>query len=155
MSGLVATAATQNPAEPVANDGFWPDLDPAAARESLRIDGTVTDARMRDALVAAALSVNTELQAWQDAQKALGYATVGDIPAAAIDGVNRYAALYLRAVHSTAHADLVERYRNFDATDAGLRKLEDLNATVDEQRRNARWAIRDILGVARTTVELI
>jgi hypothetical protein len=62
---------------------------------------------------------------------------------------------YRRAVYSTAGAELAERYRGFDATGSGNANADQLTPTIDEYRRDARWAISDILGLGRTTVELI
>ena len=49
----------------------------------------------------------------------------------------------------------MERMLSFDATAAGQRKAESQEPAIDDHRRNARWAIRDILGLPRTTTELI
>jgi integrase len=54
-----------------------------------------------------------------------------------------------------AAAWLIERYRTIDATATGDRKAEAENLGVDDLRRDARWAISDLTGVGRTTVELI
>lgn len=153
MSGLVATDPTSN--TPILNDGWWPNVDTATARAALRIDGTVTESRLRNSLIIAMLSVNDSLQDFQSAQVAAGFDSLAKVPAPKIDGESRYVALYLRAVHSSAHADLVERYRNLDTTSDGQRKVEEQTTIIDDQRRNASWAISDILGVGRTTVELI
>ena len=153
MSGLVATDPTSN--TPIGNDAWWPDIDTAKARDALRIDGSVTEPRMRTALIIAMLTVNDELATFQATQQALGFTGLADVPAPTIDGESRNVVLYMRAVYSTAHADLIEKYRNLDTTADGQRKAEEQTTTVDDQRRNARWAISDILGLGRTTVELI
>lgn len=156
--------ATANPptaaAEPaVANDGFFPDIDPAAARAACRLDGTVTPARFRPALVAAIAGVNAELAAWAATQRAAGAATLADVPATSIAGASLLVHHYLRAVHECAMADLAEAYREIDVTPqtAGkaARVTDKLDLKVDEHRRNMRWAISDLLGIRRTTVELI
>lgn len=154
MSGFVATADT-TPALTVTNDGWWPDLDMTHARDVLRIDGTVTDARLRAALVGAIAGTNHELVCWKTLQVAAGAANLAAVDAPVLDGASRYVALYQRAIYSTAHADLLERYRNLDTTDAGQRRAVDQADVIGEQRRNARWAISDFLGTGRTTVELI
>ena len=56
-------------------------------------------------------------------------------------------------------ADLAEAHRDIDPTPHGDGKSERIRerieAKVDEHRRALRWAIADMLGVRRTTVELI
>ncbi len=159
MSSFIAAAPTPTPAQPggqpIGNDGFFPDIDVDQARAAMRLDGTVTPERLRAALVDAALSVNDELAGWKSRQLAAGFAELGAVPAQWIDGQSRHVHRYLRAVHCTAAAWLIERYRSFDATAAGDRKAEAENTSVDDLRRDARWAISDIAGAPRTTVELI
>ena len=58
-----------------------------------------------------------------------------------------------------AQADLAEAYRDIDTTPSGdgksERVRERIEARIDEHRRALRWAIADIRGQRRTTVELI
>ena len=62
--------------------------------------------------------------------------------------------LYLDAVMSSAKADLIEHYRDFDA-DGSNHRLQDNAPSIDEERRNAQWAVRDILGQTHIVAELI
>lgn len=153
MSGFVANADAESPV--IVNDDWWPDVDPTFVRQVHRFDGTVTDERLREALTVAIGSVNGELVDWRATQTAAGYTRLVDVPASKIDGTSRYVDLYQRAVRCTAAAHIVERYRNYSATNDGEKKAEEQTSTIDELRRDARWAIRDILGLAHTTVELI
>ncbi|SUD93281.1 Phage head completion protein (GPL) [Ralstonia mannitolilytica] len=159
MSSFIAAASVPQPAvaggPPIANDGFFPDIDVDQAYAAMRLDGTVTQQRMRAALVEAMLSVNEELEPWKTAQMAFGRTTLANVPAPSIDSESAHMHRYRRAVHCLAAAWLIERYRTIDATAAGDRKAEAENLGVDDLRRDARWAISDIQGAARTTVELI
>ncbi|MFC3338136.1 head completion/stabilization protein [Paracandidimonas soli] len=125
---------------------WWPAVSLQRARQVMRLNGTVTNDRLLEALQNAAYSVNDELQAWSEAQRQ-----------AHPDGLpkGRLTNLYLRAVHFYAKAELVERYRDFDATGAGDRRADDHEGIPDEARRNMRWAISDILGKPRATVEAL
>lgn len=159
MNSFVATAAPAVAASPIEgtlqNDGWFPDIDLAALRDAMRLDGTVTAERLRHAARAAVLSVNDELGAWRIQQRASGAGTLGDVPSDRIEGESAQVFQYRRAVFHLAHADLTEKFRGFDTTKAGGQVAEDLWSTVAESRRNARWAISAILGVSRSTVELI
>ncbi|AXV96153.1 head completion/stabilization protein [Ralstonia pseudosolanacearum] len=159
MSSFIAAApvpaSAQPRSQPIGNDGFFPDIDVDQARAAMRLDGTVTPERLRAALVEAVLSLNDELAAWKSGQVAAGCGTLAAVPAQQIDGHSRHVHRYLRAVCCTAMAWLIERYRSFDATATGERKAEAENASVDDLRRDARWAVSDITGAPRTTVELI
>lgn len=141
-------------AVPVTNDGFFPDIDLDKLRDAMRLDGTVTPTRLRDAAIAAVISVNDELQAWKVGQLAAGVVALADVPPM-IGGVGVQLSRYLVAVYRTAKADLTERYRDYDSTPAGEAKADQLDGTIGADRRAARWAIRDVLGLPRSTIELI
>ena len=158
-----ATAAGA-PADPapapgiVENDGWFPDIALTDMRDAMRLDGTVTDARLVQAVVDAILQVNRELGAWQALQADAGIAALADVPAARINRESRLLAQYRRAVYSTAKADLIERYRDYDTTATSLsdkKSMEWLDEAPGAQRRNAQWAIADIVGRTHLTVELI
>ena len=97
----------------------------------------------------AVLHVNAELRDWKLLQIAAGFASLAAVPA---DRVNRESvniAHYRRAVYSWAKADLTERYRDFDSTASSMsdkKMMEALDNAPSDQRRNAHWAIADIIG---------
>ena len=137
----------------VNNDPWFPAVDAKRARDVCRLDGTVTPPRLAHAIEAAMDTVNAELRAYQAAQQAAGVQTLQDA------GDGRQAGRYLRAIYAHVQADLAEAYRDIDTTPYGDGKneriRERIEAKVDEHRRALRWAIADMLGVRRTTVELI
>ncbi|MGK5051421.1 head completion/stabilization protein [Janthinobacterium sp. RB2P8] len=142
----------------IENDGWFPDILLTDMRDAMRLDGTVTDARLVQAVVDAILQVNRELTDWQGKQAAAGIAALVDVPAARINRESRLLAQYRRAVYSTAKADLIERYRDYDSTATSVsdkKSMEWLDDAPGAQRRNAQWAIADIVGRTHLTVELI
>ncbi len=139
----------------IRNDGFFPDIDPVMFREQHRIRDAVTSARAREALIAGILTVGGDLAAWAAGHRAAGILRLDDVPALTIDGISTLVLLYRRAVFTAAKAEVVERYRDIDLTGAGQRKAEDLDPSVVELRRDSLHAIRDMLAVTRTCVELI
>jgi len=143
------------PETAITNDGFFPNIDPVNAREELRLDGTVTAARLRSALIDAITTANDELDTWKATQIAAGSATLADVPAKQIDGASVHLHRYKRAVYALTKANLTERYRDFDSTAAGNKNADQMETPIDDYRRDARWALNDILGIGRTTVELI
>ncbi|KFX61018.1 head completion/stabilization protein [Paraburkholderia fungorum] len=163
MSSFLATAEPNTPQTPgspanvaiVENDGWFPDIDMNALRASMRLDGTATHERLRDATIDAIASINAELGAWKANHIAAGYADLVAVPAPRIGGESVQLARYRRAVFNLAHADLTERYRDFDSTKSGGQKAEDLEMTICEARRNIRWALSDMRGLPRSTIELI
>lgn len=152
--------ANQSPPPPadeptVTNDGWFPDLSPPAIREQARLDGTVTPARLRAALLVAMAHVNTELVAYQAEQLAQGVATMSALPGPQLGGEPVACIHYRHAIVSHLQADLAERYRDFDTTGTGDKKADQLEPTAASHRRNLRWAIAAICGRPHTTVELI
>lgn len=154
MGGFVATNQDATDTK-IENDGWWPDVDPAEVRDIARLDGTITPARLREALATAMGATNVELLPWRTAQEASGYTSLADVPSMVIGGASRFVDLYQRAVRCRAQAYLVERYRNYDVTDSGQKKAEEQSLSIDELRRDLRWAIADIQGLPHNVVELI
>lgn len=144
---------------PVQNHPWFPAISPDRLRLACRLDGTVTPDRLRLALVAALRSVNGELRAWRDAHQAMGYASLSAVPCDELDGASENEARYLLAVYSHVQADLAEAYRDISTTPSsdgkGDRIKEKIESRADAHRQAMRWAISDILGIGRTTVELI
>lgn len=147
-----ATSAT---ASTITNGPFWPDIEPDALRKTMRLDGTVTNERLEHAVINAALQVNGDLKNWRIANQLLGFDSLVQVPAEQINGQSIYLQLYLRAVYCLTKANLIERYSDFDSTAKGLKAGEELTDSITDLRRDARFAIRDILGESHVTVELI
>lgn len=160
MSFIANAAPASDTPDPavVENDGWYPDINLSDMRDAMRLDGTVTDPRLKQAIVDAILHVNSELRPWQADQQNTGYESLATVPAGTVNRESTLIAFYRRAVYSTAKADLIERYRDYDSTASSLtdkKSMEWLNTAPDDQRRNAHWAIADILRRTHVTVELI
>lgn len=153
MSGFVAGAST--PSGHINTDPFWPSIDLDQLRATLRIDGSVTPARLETAVINAAISVNRELSTWRINQQAAGFTRLSEVPAELVKGESAQVHLYRRAIEAGVGAEVCERYRSYDSTNTGNRKAEELAPNIDDYHRDQRWAIRDFLGTKRTTVELI
>jgi len=134
---------------------FWPQIDPGQARLEMRLDGTVNATRLRTALIEAVALVNTELDTWATQQQASGHTTLASTTDKQIDLVSINVLRYNRAVYCYAAANLQERLRNFDTTAEGHKRADALTDPIDDHRRDARWAVGDIMGRSRTVVELI
>lgn len=140
---------------PIANDDWYPTIDLAALRAACRVDGTVTTDRLRHAAVNAVVHVNAQLAAWACKQALAGYISLEDLPGPEIDGKTAPVHQYLRAVYSAVQCELIERYRDYDTTAKGDKRADAMDPRADEARRDLRWALSDLQGLRRTTVELI
>lgn len=153
MSGFVAGGTA--PTGHINTDPFWPSIDLDDVRGTLRLDASVTPIRLETATIAAAISVNREFADWRVAKQAAGHSTLADVPAGKIKNVSELIHLYQRAIYAATGAEICERYRSYDSTNSGNQNADDLTPSIDELRRDQRWAVRDFLGLGRTTVELI
>ncbi|MBN2974945.1 head completion/stabilization protein [Pseudomonas lactucae] len=153
MSAFVANGTVTS--GHINTDSFWPSIDLDGLRASLRIDASVTPARLETAVIAAAINLNNELRKWRATQLAAGYESLADVPGDRIKDVSVQAHLYRRAIEAATGAEVCERYRDYSATNKGNEKAEETAPTIDDYRRDLRWAVRDFLGLSRTTVELI
>lgn len=153
MSAFVASGPVDS--GHINTDPFWPSIDLDHLRATLRIDASVTPARLETAVIAAVVNLNRELGEWRITQLAGGYSTLDEVPGDRIKDVSVQAHLYRRAIEAGTGAEVCERYRDYSATNTGANKAEELTPNIDDYRRDLRWAIRDFLGRSRTTVELI
>lgn len=157
MSSFISagTTSSETEATTIENNGFWPAIQPSDFRETHRLDSTITNARIETALKAAMATVNRVLRHWQQAKVEAGYPTMEALPIPVWQTPEVFNVLYLRAVYSTAHANLLERYADYDATNSGRERGENLQDPADGYRRDAAWAISEIEGRPHSTVELI
>lgn len=153
MSGFIAGGTS--PTGHINTDPFWPSIDLDDVRGTLRIDSSVTPIRLETATIAAAISVNREFAEWRGTKQAEGYVTLADVPAEKVNELSQLVHLYQRAIYAATGAEISERYRSYDSTNSGNQNADDLTPSIDELRRDQRWAVRDFLGLGRTTVELI
>lgn len=153
MSGFVAGGSSAP--FTIETDSFWPDIDADHLRASQRIVASVTNERLKVAAVGAIISVNRELHTSKLVWQAAGYAVLEEVPAEQVNGESTLIALYRRAIYCTTSVEVCERYRSYDTTNSGDSNADELSPSIDELRRDARWALRDLLGVGRSTVELI
>lgn len=139
----------------ISNNGFYPDISLTALRNQMRIDGTVTNARLTLAVVEAIAYVNDELRPFQQQIKNSNYFSLEEMTADVINGESILVQRYIRAVYCFTVANLYERYRAYDTTKEGNEHAEEYENAIDDLRRDGLFAIRDILQQTRINVELI
>jgi len=146
----------QNPAEgSIAGDGFYPTTDLARIRDIGRISTIVTDPQLREAAIGGIITVRNQLREWRAAMVAAGRASMATASDEQLDGKPLLELLYDRAVTATVAAELLETRQDVGASKEGRDRAEACEQPAPDWRRIATHAIRDILGVGRTAVELI
>jgi hypothetical protein len=139
----------------ISNISFFPAINISDVRKTQRLDGTVTTERLKAAITSAIIAVNDDLYSWRITKQAAGITSINDLSDQQINGESKYLLLYKHAVYSWANALLNEQYINFDATAKAKGDIEPSIDSIGNLYRNARYAIRDILGKSRSTMELI
>lgn len=154
--------SSRNPHQPneigderLTNNGFFPDITLLEVRNAMRIDGTVTNERLKHATLEAMNSVNQDLKAYRLTAQSENKTTLQACDDEFINGESVLVYRYKRAVFCLTAANLYERYRHFDSTKEGHQKAEELLETAGDLRRDYHFAVRDILGETRLTSELI
>lgn len=139
----------------IQNDPFYPDIELSLLRHTMRIDSNISNDRIKEATINAILDVNNELTAFREEKFDNGFNTLADIPSPTVNQINRETHHYLRAVYCLAVATLYERYASYDLTNDGEKRMTMLEESIDDLRRDARFAIRDILGKPKITAKLL
>jgi len=148
--GFVANGNSTPSQIQIKSDPFYPAIALDHIREIVRIDGAVTNIRLQQAIIEEVIDVNRLLRNLKG--KA---AVLADLSTAQINDQPDTDFLYLSAVANGVAAKINENYRNYDSSNAGAKKAEDAEFTVDDYRRNKQWAIQQLLGEDHTVVELI
>lgn len=154
-TGFIANAPTSPAEGEIDSIPFWPAISLPDLRDTVRLDGTVTTARLKHAVIDAITSVNRDLADWRRAREAEGVATLAAVPGEVINGESAYLHSYRRAIYAMTRANLLERYTDYSATGDGVKGADAKIISSDDLYRDARFAIRDILGTTHITVALI
>lgn len=156
MSDFIAISkANESEDVEITNMSFFPNIKIKKVREAQRIDGTVTTERLKKAIISAIITINNDLTEWRLIKQAQGVNSIDELTNDMIDGESKYLHLYKQAVYCWANALISDRYLNYDATAKAVKHVEPEQQSAGDLYRDARYAIRDILGKSRSTMELI
>ena len=148
--GFVANGSTTLSNINITSGTFFPSISLDQIRDVVRIDGVVTDARLRQLVLEEIIDTNRLL-----ASLVMKADTLADLAISIIDGKPDTEVLYFSAVSNGVAAKVNENYRNYDSTNSGNKKAELAFLTVEDYRRNKMWAIQQIKGENHSVVELI
>ncbi|MEG8268621.1 head completion/stabilization protein [Acinetobacter baumannii] len=148
--GFVANGAVIPSNIIISSGTFFPDISLDEIRSVVRIDGSVTDDRLRQVIREEIIDVNRLL-----ASLVMKAEKLVDLAVNQIDGKPDTEVLYLSAVSNGVAAKVNENYRNYDSTNSGVKKSEVTECSVEDYRRNKQWAIQQLKGENHSIVELI
>lgn len=141
--------------EIIINNGFFPDIQLSEIRNAMRIDGTVTNERLKHSALDAMQTVNRDLKDFRLKAQTQGKSRLSVCDEERINDESELSYLYKRAVFCLTTANLYERYRSFDSTREGDQKADQLIDTAGDLKRDYHFAVRDILGGNRMIAELV
>ena len=104
--------------EPLTNNGFWPDLNLKDFQEQRSLPVDIAAATIAQALLAAAVEVNAELENVEASWRAKGYTLAADVPGVKMAGLNGLCAQYTKAVFARAKADLLGEFATIGRRDS-------------------------------------
>ena len=154
MTGLIANGNRNNEEVVITSDSFFPGISSKAIREALRFDGSITDQRLIPAIESAIIEVNDQLESLPSKAASLAEISPKTITTKGVEKPITEV-LYFRAVAAAVGAELTEKYRAYDTNNNGGQKADDLTPTIDDYRRDLRFAIRDLKKIRRLNVELV
>lgn len=129
---------------------FWPVINLNDLKDDLRLDGSITEIRLKNAAMYSIIDTNKMLVSLMGQA-----ATLADLGTAKINGVPVSVILYRQAVAAGTGAKLAEKFVSYDSSREGEKRGEEVYKSADDYRCDQRWAIRDLLGIPHVTVELI
>ncbi|MFX5124465.1 head completion/stabilization protein [Acinetobacter baumannii] len=148
--GFVANGNNTPSQIEIKSDPFYPSVALDRIREIVRIDGAVTNERLKQTIIEEVIDINRLLIRLKDQASNLS-----DLSKLQVNDLPETDFLYLSAIANGVAAKVNENYRNYDSSDSGVKKAKEAECTVDDYRRNKQWAIQQLLGENHTVVELI
>lgn len=141
--------------DPITNDGFFPDIDPAVFAEHVRLDDAISNDQKKSAILVAINRVNVSLRDYKATQIAAGYTTLAAVPAAQTDGKSVNVFDYLEAVFCSAKSIILDSYIDTDTTVLAATAAENKESASKPFNARVFEAIHRIIDGTRAQVELI
>lgn len=141
--------------QPIANDGFWPDLDVAEFQKGYRLPAEYLLELLVDGIALAMGEVNVDLARRKAAWQAVGITNVETADPMILPERAFMAASYKRAVYCRAKAFLLSQFATFIRRDSAENLAKEAPETSDKFLSFSQQAVRLIQGRSRITAELI
>lgn len=142
-------------AQPIANDGFWPDLDVAEFQRGYRLPAEYLAELLVDGITLAMGEVNVDLARRKAQWQAVGITKVEIADPMILPERTFMAASYKRAVYCRAKAYLLSQFATVIRRDAAENLAKEAPQTRETFVAFSQQAVRLIQGRSRVTAELI
>lgn len=120
--GFVANGNNTPSQIEIKSDPFYPSVALDRIREIVRIDGAVTNERLKQTIIEEVIDINRLLIRLKDQASKLS-----DLSKLQINDLPETDYLYLSAIANGVAAKVNENYRNYDNSDSGIKKQKKQN----------------------------
>lgn len=141
--------------QPIANDGFWPDLDVAEFQKGYRLPAEYLLELLVDGITLAMGEVNVDLARRKTQWQAAGITHVETADPMILPERTFMAASYKRAVYCRAKAFLLSQFATVIRRESAENLAKEAPETSDKFLTFSQQAVRLIQGRSRITAELI
>lgn len=93
------------------HDTFWPPVNLKQLRGALSLNSTISEARLKIAVLGATLKVNKTLAAWRFNLRQQGYVHLEHVPAPSIDDCSILVTHYINAIETTTALELFQHFK--------------------------------------------
>ncbi|MEW5713902.1 head completion/stabilization protein [Pseudomonas sp. SB113] len=142
-------------AQPITNDGFWPDLDVAEFQRGYRLPAEYLVELLVDGIALAIGEVNHDLARRKAQWQAAGITNVLKADPMILPERTFMAASYKRAVYCRAKAYLLSQFATFIRRESAENLAKEAPETAERFLSFSQQAVRLIQGRSRVTAELI
>ncbi|WP_268799058.1 head completion/stabilization protein [Pseudomonas huanghezhanensis] len=141
--------------QPIANDGFWPDLDVAEFQKGYRLPAEYLVDLLVDGISQAMGEVNVDLARRKTAWQSVGIDNVAAADPMILPERTFMALSYKRAVYCRAKAYLLSQFATVIRRDSAENLAKEAPQTHEQFLSFSQQAVRLIQGRSRVTAELI
>lgn len=142
-------------AQPIANDGFWPDLDVAEFQRGYRLPAEYLVELLVDGISLAMGEVNHDLARRKAQWQAVGITHVASADPMVLPERTFMAASYKRAVYCRAKAYLLSQFATFIRRESAENLAKEAPETAERFLAFSQQGVRLIQGRSRVTAELV
>ena len=142
-------------AQPIANDGFWPDLDVAEFQRGYRLPAEYLVELLVDGIALAMGEVNHDLARRKAQWQAVGITHVASADPMVLPERAFMAASYKRAVYCRAKAYLLSQFATFIRRESAENLAKEAPETAERFLAFSQQGVRLIQGRSRVTAELV
>lgn len=140
---------------PIANDGFWPDLDIAEFQKGYRLPAEYLLELLVEGVVFAMGEVNSDLARRKAQWQSVGITRVETADPMILPERTFMAASYKRAVYCRAKAYLLSQFATIIRRESAVNLAKEAPETSDKFLAFSQGAVRLIQGRSRITAELL